>query len=107
LKIEKLNKVYLIYGIIRGIKMSYDYDIDGNKTFYDPDLEREDGIEKFGLMNYDKWYTLFEEELIEEWCELYPNEVPLDDYWDTIPDKNSFQSYVDDEYERYLENETN
>jgi len=103
LKIETLNKVYLIYGIIRGIKMSYDID----KIFYDPDLEMEDAIEKFGLMGYDKWYTLFEEELIEEWCKLHPDEVPLDDYWDTIPDKDSFQNYIDDEYERYLKNETN
>ena len=42
-------KHLILYVMSLKIKMSYDLDEDGNKFFYDPDLENEDNLELYRI----------------------------------------------------------
>jgi hypothetical protein len=80
--------------------MSYDYDADGNKTFYEQGLKDEN--ERVEL-DFNNWYNLNSVELQEEYFERNPDEIKTDEDMQDIENNGNFQSFCEREYDKYLE----
>lgn len=72
--------------------MSYDYDADGNKVFY----EQEDTTSD---IDFDTWYAINSTSLQEEYIERNPDEMKTDEDMQDIEQNTGFQSFCEGEYE--------
>lgn len=80
--------------------MSYDYDCEGNKVFYEQGLK--DESERVQL-DFDNWYNLNSTELQEEYIERNPDEIRTDEDMQDIENNSGFQSFCEGEYDKYCE----
>ena len=80
--------------------MSYDYDSEGKKTFYEQGLNDENKIVQ---LDFDNWYDLNSLELQEEYIERNPEEMKTDEDMQDIENNGGFQSFCEGEYDKYYE----
>ena len=80
--------------------MSYDYDADGNKVYYEQGLEDEN--EQVEL-DFDNWYDLNSVELQEEYIERNPDTIRTDEDMQDIENNGCFQSFCETKYDKYIE----
>lgn len=80
--------------------MSYDYDADGNKTFYEQGLKDENEPIMF---DFDNWYNVNSVELQEEYIESFPEDFKTDEDMQNIEKNGGFQSFCEGEYDKYME----
>lgn len=81
-------------------RMSYDYDADGNKTFYEQGLEDENAPV---MLDFDNWYSVNSVELQEEYIESFPEDFKTDEDIQNIEQNGSFQSFCEGEHDKYME----
>lgn len=82
--------------------MSYEMDDEGNKVFYEPELLDEER-EAANPMNFDDWYDIYCDDLMEEYIKDNPEEFPTKDMMADIENMCEYQSYTESEYEKYIE----
>ena len=82
-----------------GEKMSYDIDADGNKVFYEKELIDEEKE----IISFEEWIknnrALLEETYINNNLEEFPTSESICE----IENNVNYQSYCENEYDKYLE----